>query len=70
MIVRNSRNWLRPARAIVLPAATLVFAPAALAQPAPVPPVATSAQVPGTATAPSHHDLQARITFYFKFAKP
>ncbi|MEK7315019.1 MAG: hypothetical protein AAB011_02470 [Candidatus Eisenbacteria bacterium] len=24
----------------------------------------------GTTTAPPHHDLQARITFYFKFAKP
>jgi len=24
----------------------------------------------GTASAPPHHDLQARITFYFKFAKP
>ena len=24
----------------------------------------------GTAVPPSHHDLQARITFYYKFAKP
>jgi hypothetical protein len=24
----------------------------------------------GTATAPAHHDLQARVTFYWKFSKP
>jgi hypothetical protein len=24
----------------------------------------------GTAVAPAHHDMQARITFYVRFAKP
>jgi len=24
----------------------------------------------GTALAPAHHDLQARVTFYWRFSKP
>ena len=31
---------------------------------------ATQYVAKGTAVAPSHHDLQARLTFYYKFVKP
>ena len=31
---------------------------------------ATQYEARGTAVAPPHHDLQARITFYYRFAKP
>lgn len=31
---------------------------------------ATQYRARGTAVAPSHHDLQARLTFYFKFSRP
>ena len=31
---------------------------------------ATQYLAKGTAVAPAHHDLQARVTFYYKFAKP
>jgi hypothetical protein len=31
---------------------------------------ATGYRVRGTADAPPHHDLQARVTFYYRFAKP
>jgi hypothetical protein len=31
---------------------------------------ATQYHARGTSVAPAHHDMQARITFYFKFAKP
>jgi hypothetical protein len=31
---------------------------------------ATQYDAKGTALAPSHHDVQARVTFYYKFAKP
>jgi hypothetical protein len=31
---------------------------------------ATQFDAKGTAVAPAHHDLQARVTFYYRFAKP
>ncbi|TMQ47962.1 MAG: hypothetical protein E6K71_08450 [Candidatus Eisenbacteria bacterium] len=31
---------------------------------------ATKYRAKGTATAPAHDDLQARVTFYYRFSKP
>ena len=31
---------------------------------------ATQYRARGTAVAPAHHDVQARLTFYYRFSKP
>jgi hypothetical protein len=57
MLAENSRNWLLAAQCLVLPTATFVAVPAALAQSAPVPPAPAGSAAPSSGFAPRANDV-------------